>query len=47
MIRQWIDKLLKALRSAVDRRTTIDEVIFGAILAFILVIILTSMGFFD
>jgi cobalamin biosynthesis protein CobD/CbiB len=47
MIRQWIDKLMEALRSAVDRSTTMDEIIFGAILAFVLLIILTSLGVFD
>src|SRR5215510_899596 len=47
MIPQWIDKLVKAIRSAVDRSTTMDEIIFGAILAFVLLIILTSLGLFD
>jgi cobalamin biosynthesis protein CobD/CbiB len=47
MIRQWIDNLMKALRHAVDRRTTMDEIMFGAILAFVVVLILTSLGFFD
>jgi tetrahydromethanopterin S-methyltransferase subunit F len=47
MIRQWINKLLDALRLVVARSTTIDEIIFGAILACVLVIILTSLGFFD
>jgi cobalamin biosynthesis protein CobD/CbiB len=47
MIRQWIDKFMEALRSAVDRSTTMDEIIFGAILAFVLLIILTSLGVFD
>ena len=47
MIPQWIDKLVKAIRSAVDRSTTMDEIIFGAILAFVLLIILTFLGLFD
>ena len=47
MIRQWGNKLLEALRRAVARSTTLDEVIFGAILGFILVIILTFLGIFD
>jgi cobalamin biosynthesis protein CobD/CbiB len=47
MIRQWIDKLMEALRHAVDRSTTMDEIIFGAILAFALVIILACLGLFD
>lgn len=47
MIRQWIDKLMEALRSAVDRSTTMDEIIFGAILAFVLLIIMTYLGLFD
>jgi hypothetical protein len=47
MIRQWTNKLLEALRHAVSRRTTLDEVIIGAILGFVLVVILTSLGFFD
>ena len=47
MIRQWADKFLEALRRAVARSTTLDEVIFGAILGFILVIILTFLGLFD
>jgi hypothetical protein len=47
MIRQWADKFLEALRRAVARSTTLDEVIFGAILGFILVIILTILGIFD
>lgn len=47
MIRQWIDKFLEALRLAVARRTRMDEIIFGAILAGVLVVILTSLGLFD
>lgn len=47
MIRQWIDNLLEALRLVVARRTTMDEIIFGALLAFVLVVILTSLGLFD
>jgi cobalamin biosynthesis protein CobD/CbiB len=47
MIRQWIGKLMEALRRAVDRSTTTDEIIFGAILAFVLVIILAYLGLFD
>ncbi len=47
MIRQWTDKLLEALRLAVARRTTMDEIIFGAILAFVLMVILTFLGLFD
>jgi len=38
---------MEALRRAVDRSKTIDEIIFGAILAFVLMIILTSLGLFD
>ncbi len=47
MICQCNDKIMEALRRAVDRSTTIDEILFGAILAFVLVIILASMGLFD
>jgi len=47
MIRQWAKKLLEALRFAVTRSTMRDEVIIGAILGFILVGILTFLGFFD
>ena len=47
MIRQLIDKLMEALRRAVDRSTTTDEIIFGAILAFVVLIILASLGLFD
>ena len=47
MIRQLATKLLEALRHAVDRRTTQDEIIIGAILGFVLVAIMTFLGFFD
>jgi hypothetical protein len=47
MIRQWADKLLEALRRAGARITTLDEIILGAILGFVLLIILTYLGFFD
>lgn len=47
MIRQWADKLLDALRRAVARSTTLDEILFGVFLGFVLVIILTFLGFFD
>jgi hypothetical protein len=47
MNRQWAKKLLEALRHAVARRTTLDEVIIGAILGFVLVVIMTLVGFFD
>ena len=47
MIRQWANKLLEALRHAVSRCTTRDEVIIGAILGFVLVLIMTFLGFFD
>ena len=47
MIRQWASKLLKALRHAVSRSTTLDEVIIGAILGLVLVVIMTFLGFFD
>ena len=47
MIRQWANKLLEALRHAVSRSTTQDEVIIGAILGFVLVLIMTFLGFFD
>jgi len=47
IIRQWIDKLLAALRLAVALSTTLDEIIFGAIIAFVLLIIMTLLGFFD
>lgn len=46
-IRQWANKLLEALRLVVSRNTMRDEVIIGAILGFILVGILTFLGFFD
>jgi|RhiMetdeSRZDD1v2_1073273.scaffolds.fasta_scaffold284296_3 hypothetical protein len=47
MIRQSANKLLEALRHAVTRGKTLDEVIIGAILGFVLVIIMTFLGFFD
>jgi hypothetical protein len=47
MIRQWANKPLEALRHAVDRSTTQDEVIIGAILGLVLVVIMTFLGFFD
>jgi len=47
MIRQWAKKLLEALRFAVAHSTTRDEVIIGLILGFILVGIMTFLGFFD
>jgi hypothetical protein len=47
MIRQWADKLLKGLRRAVARSRTLDEIILGAILGFVLLIILTFLGLFD
>jgi hypothetical protein len=47
MNRQWANKLLVALRHAVGRRTTLDDVIIGAILGFVLVVIMTFLGFFD
>jgi hypothetical protein len=47
MIRQSANKLLEALRHAVTRRTTRDEVIIGAILGFVLVVFMTFLGFFD
>jgi len=46
-IRQWANKLLEALRHAVSRSTTRHEVIIGAILGFVLVVIMTFLGFFD
>jgi hypothetical protein len=47
MTRQWADKLLEALRRAAACITTMDEVLLGAILAFLLMIILTCLGLFD
>ncbi|HEY7179977.1 MAG TPA: hypothetical protein VIC84_01100 [Blastocatellia bacterium] len=47
MIRQWTDKLIPALRLAVALSTTLDEILFGAILAFVLLIILTLLGLFN
>ena len=47
MIRQWTDNFIAALRHAVALSTTLDEILFGAILAFVLLIILTFVGFFD
>ena len=47
MIRQWADKLLEALRLAVARSTMLDEILLGALLGFVLLIILNAMGLFD
>ncbi|HEY6402389.1 MAG TPA: hypothetical protein VI479_13325 [Blastocatellia bacterium] len=47
MIRHWADKLLEALQRAAARLTTLDEVLLGAILAFLLMVILTYLGLFD
>lgn len=47
MIRQWIDKLLEDLRRVASRITSMDEILLGVILALVLLIILTSLGFFD
>ena len=47
MNRRRANKLLEALRQAVARRTTLDEVIIGAILGLVLVVIMTFLGFFD
>ena len=47
MIRQWADKLLEALHRVIARSTPLDEAIFGAILGFVLLIILTFLGVFD
>jgi hypothetical protein len=46
-IRQWADKLLKALQYAVAHSTAVDEALFGAIFGLVLLIILTFLGFFD
>jgi cobalamin biosynthesis protein CobD/CbiB len=47
MIRQWAGKLLEALRRAAARSTTLDEILFGAILGLVLILILTFLGVFD
>ena len=47
MIRQWAKKLIGAVRLIVARSTIRDEVIIGAILGFVLVVIMTFLGFFD
>jgi hypothetical protein len=47
MIRQWTAECIAALRLAATRSTTLDEILFGAILAFVLLMILTLMGLFD
>jgi len=47
MIHQWADKLLEAFQRAAARSTTLDEVILGAILGFVLFMTLAFLGLFD
>ena len=47
MIRQWADKLREALQRVAARSTTLDEILFGAILGLVLILILTFLGVFD
>lgn len=46
-IREWGDKFLQSLQSAVGRSTALDEALFGALLGLVLLMILTFLGFFD
>lgn len=46
-IRQRADNFLGALRLAIARSTSLDEALFGAVVGFVLAIILTFLGIFD
>ena len=47
MIRQRADKFLEALQRAATHSTTLDEVILGAILGFVLYMIMAFLELFD
>ena len=47
MIRECADKFLEAIRRAVALSTTLDEILFGAIIGLVLLMILNSLGLFN